>query len=157
MRKLKPEEVWLQVKVGGEDECWPWQGGKTEGGYGTFGQTTAHRYIFVMLHGPLAKGLKVCHSCDNPGCCNPKHLWAGTQKQNLADMDAKGRRGDSAKHGEAHGRAKLTWKIVDKIRSRYAKGKATQMELAAEYGVGQNAISHLLNCKTWRPEHRPPK
>ncbi len=81
------------------NECWEYTGQKTNAGYGfkCFGRgkkkrkTTVHRIAFILWKGSIPKGKQINHSCDNPICFNPDHLWAGTQKQNMEDMSKKGR------------------------------------------------------------------
>ena len=77
-------------------DCWEWTHSVNNIGYGMFrfsssGMRTAHRVSYELFNGPIPKGLAVCHSCDNPICVNPEHLWVGTLKQNAQDMVAKGR------------------------------------------------------------------
>src|SRR4051812_187652 len=75
--------------------CWLWAGTTQRGGYGKFkaggANVAAHRYSWQMTHGPVPEGLCVLHRCDVPGCVKPEHLFVGTQKENTADMIAKGR------------------------------------------------------------------
>ena len=85
----------VQVSPSG---CWVWKGAKDHAGYGQarlFGRHVpakrVHRVLYEALNGPLDRQTFVCHSCDNPSCCNPAHLWAGTAKDNAADMVAKKR------------------------------------------------------------------
>lgn len=93
----------FQKKVdrsGGPDACWPYTGGKTTGGYGSFSINhsfrIASRVAFAIEHNlsfDFSHEIEAMHSCDNPPCCNPKHLIGGTHTDNMRDMAAKGRAG----------------------------------------------------------------
>ena len=77
-------------------DCWEWTAAFNNIGYGMFRWATnkmrsAHRASYELFNGPIPEGMIVCHSCDNPKCVNPKHLWAGTHRDNYNDMMAKGR------------------------------------------------------------------
>ena len=79
----------------GEDACWPWTGRFSRGGYGAhiYG-LGAHRYAYQFAHGVERRGiagLQICHTCDNPPCCNPNHLWLGTAFDNMRDAVRKQR------------------------------------------------------------------
>lgn len=120
--------------AGKPDECWEWTAGCNRRGYGKFsiGKRTfgAHRIAYFLAKGDIPDDLLVRHTCDNPPCVNPAHLVLGTQAQNIADMDARGRRPIG----------KLTPKQIADIRRRYTHGEK-QVHLAVEYGVTQAAIS----------------
>ena len=79
------------LKVIKTDYCWEWTGLKYPSGYGRFCKKYAHRFSYEIHKGEIYNNLKVCHSCDNPSCVNPEHLWLGTQKDNVQDRDKKGR------------------------------------------------------------------
>jgi len=95
--KNTPERFWTLVKKSDNpNDCWEWQGGKDKDGYGRYNMKPtrygAHRLSYMWTKGPIPPGMVVCHSCDNPGCVNPDHLWVGTQQDNVKDMDQKNRR-----------------------------------------------------------------
>lgn len=86
---------WTHVDKSGD--CWIWTGARYALGYGAFGPKGtgamgAHRYSWILAHGEIPAGMKVLHKCDVRCCVNPDHLFLGTQKDNIADMMAKGRR-----------------------------------------------------------------
>lgn len=134
-----------------ENGCLLWLGGRMGGGYGQIwahGRTyAAHRFAYEQFVGPIPRGMNVCHRCDNPACVNPGHLWLGTQKENLADAFAKGRRRFAA--GEKAARAKLTAEDVRSIRLQVREGRR-QDALAKEFGVTGGCISHVVTGRTWR-------
>jgi hypothetical protein len=149
----KIEEVfWKHIKIGEDDECWEWQSAKLLRGYGKLriGKTkkSAHRFSYELHKGEIPKGMCVCHSCDNPPCCNPKHLWLGTTRENTQDMIKKGR-GVYAS-GEKSGVSKLTQKQVNEIRELYKIGKYTHRKLAEKFNVVKGTITFILQNKTWK-------
>lgn len=98
---IQAERFWSRVDKRGPDDCWPWLGGHgsgtDDGCYGRFyvarGKTrVAHQVAWeIANNSPFPAGLKGCHSCDNPNCVNPKHVWPGTQSDNIKDCVSKGR------------------------------------------------------------------
>ena len=75
--------------------CWLWDGAVNNDGYGTIfrggKQHKVHRLAWEEAHGPIPDGLNVCHTCDVPACCNPAHLFLGSQQDNMQDCLGKGR------------------------------------------------------------------
>lgn len=87
---------WSRVDKRGPDDCWPWVGAKNRKlGYGRFRRRgfvyLASRLAYLFTHGSLEGVTCVCHSCDNPNCCNPAHLFAGSHLDNSNDKRSKGR------------------------------------------------------------------
>ena len=80
---------WEKVDIRGEDDCWEWQASRGVKGYGFFRteySNSAHRVSYLFAYGEIPDGLQINHHCDNPPCVNPKHIYAGTAKDNTADM-----------------------------------------------------------------------
>ena len=154
-RKPGVTRFWENVAVRGRDECWLWMGALTAAGYGTIQwegkQWLAHRISYILAFGSIPEGdgyhgTCVCHRCDNRACCNPAHLFLGTQADNCADRDAKGRH--RCGRGERHGMAKLTWLEVQEIRYLSAQGVSGKI-LANRYGVSAATVSEIINRKIW--------
>jgi hypothetical protein len=132
---------WSKVDVREPTECWPWRGGASSQGYGRFkvhGKLiSAHHFAWLLIRGPIPEyegyhGTVLRHGCDNPRCCNPFHLRAGTQLDNVRDMDAKGRR-------------------VIGTRSRFTDGQLRAIAadprpnsvVAAEYGTVKSYVQRI--------------
>lgn len=143
------QRFWARVRKSGTNGCWLWTGAKCNG-YGYVqvnGQhIKAHRFAFTLANGQLRTSERVRHTCDNPPCVRPSHLRRGSQADNVADRDARGRRRPPV--GELNPAAKLTWAKVAKIRNRYRSGE-TQVHLATAYGVHQGMISRIVLRKAW--------
>ena len=150
------DRFWDKVdRSGGPDACWPWLAARRDDGYGivrgdaprgTPCNLKAHRVAWELTNGPIADGLFACHACDNTSCCNPGHLFLGTNEDNLKDAAGKGR----MSHGEARPMAKLTDEAVAKARDCFHAGGVSVRELAGECGVSQGTMWQALRRKTWR-------
>jgi HNH endonuclease len=148
------QRLWDKVQKAGDDECWEWTGSRTQAGYGSISYKNrhhyAHRLIYELTHGPIPKNMLVCHTCDNPPCVNPSHLWIGTKGDNNRDMRDKGRDSThNAARGERQGSAKLTEQSVRAIRDLHQKGHSLQ-SLAARFGVTSENIYIIVQRKSWK-------
>lgn len=108
MRQSSESRFWSRVQTKGPDDCWTWSGRPSPDGYGTLRvngrKTGAHRYAYELARGPIPDGpdgstLHVLHRCDNPPCCNVRHLFLGTNIDNIRDRDAKGRHAAGDRNG----------------------------------------------------------
>jgi len=141
------QKFWLDVNRSWRpDSCWIWEGKTYRNGYGCYRQSKkghlAHRVSYELNHGPIPEGMLVCHKCDNPGCVNPDHLFAGTQSDNIQDMLRKGR--ENPARGEKSGRSKLAQGDVDSIR-KMARGGRRQKDIAELFSVSPKQISVIVN------------
>lgn len=139
----------------GPDACWPWLGSLKPNGYGQIvahcegAQQTVypHRAAYIMANGPIPKLINgqvasVLHRCDNPACCNPKHLFLGNARMNMDDKVSKNRQ----PRGEDNGFVKLSEKEVIAIRA----STETCVVLARRYAVSPMAISKVRTRSTWK-------
>lgn len=133
------------------DGCWEWVAVKNQDGYGNFKfqgiMVKAHRISYQIFNGDIYNNLCVLHTCDNPGCVNPAHLYLGTQQDNADDRETKGR--GHEKSGEANGRAKLTAEEVWQIREVFATQLYTQRELGHLYKIANTVVSKIVRFELW--------
>lgn len=147
---------WGKVdRSGGPAACWPWTGHLDGGGYGRFkyegSARKAHRIAWFIARGAWP-AVHCLHSCDVRACCNPLHLFEGTNRENIDDKVAKGRQA----RGEGSGRAILTRAQVDELRAIWTPQRwwhrtgPTMAELASEYGLPVSAVQGALQRESWR-------
>jgi len=154
----KPLEgrFWEKMKTN-DNGCWEWQGsthGYKGNEYGTVRYNgkgiSTHRLAYQLKKGEIPKGMLVCHSCDNRLCCNPDHLFLGTAKDNMKDMEQKGRTKYVAAPGELNGRAKLKVNQVIEIRKLHSTGNYTVKKLAEMYGCSIHIIYQVVSRRSWK-------
>ncbi len=134
---------WSKVDKSGD--CWEWTAGTTGGGYGQLKLNgymyKVHRISYTIANEDPGE-LNVNHTCDNPPCVNPDHLWAGTQQEGMADMVIKRRQ----TKGETNGRHVLTEKQVREILT----SNETCTSLGKKYGVSRQNISAIKRGELWK-------
>lgn len=152
-QRLALEEFWSHVDRRGPNDCWPWIAALDKKGYGKVGIRSldqcgrgAHQVAYVITHNmdPIPEGINVCHSCDNPPCCNPAHLFLGTQKDNLKDCAVKMR----TARGSANGQAKLTEDNIRQIFILKDRG-ASSKRLAEMFSITRGSITRILAGGRW--------
>jgi hypothetical protein len=151
------ERFWSKVDVkkldDGTDDldaCMEWTAGFDKDKYGCFSiinkQFRTHRFIYECYNGSIPKDLLVCHSCDNPSCVNPKHLWIGTNQENTQDRHNKGR----SSKGSKIATSKLIESDVKNILIDIYKEKYNNIgEISNKYSLKYISIYNILNGKLW--------
>jgi hypothetical protein len=151
-------KVWPKVdQSAGPDECHPWMSVRNPQGYGKVGhgrnrKLYAARVVYELVNGPIEDpSLVVRHTCDNPPCCNPKHLILGTRGDNARDRGERKRGREHRQYGEANANVKIMDTDLPRIHELYAGGMS-QMQIASQFGVKQPQISRILrgNQRTGR-------
>lgn len=142
---------WALMKTDPVSGCTIWTKARNEHNYGTLrvvkSTTLAHRYAWTLANGPIPEGACVLHRCDNPPCCNPDHLFLGTQLENIVDRESKNRGGDH--RGVLHGKARLTEAQVLEIRALKASGIRT-FHIADRFGIDRTHCHAIIKRKIWR-------
>lgn len=147
----------VMSKVNKTESCWLWTGGTRNRGYGQNCHRLAHRLVWEFTHGTIPDGMFVLHKCDIPACVNPDHLFLGTQADNVADMDRKGRGNRPGTKGEENGQSIYTDEQVRAVRRMYgpprgrgARNKGiTQHEVAKRLNVSRAFVHDVVNNRSW--------
>lgn len=136
----------LKIDVGDDDECWNWLASYMKDGYGKFKVDKktflAHRFHWILKHGNVTEGACVLHKCDNPKCVNIKHLFIGTQKDNIDDKVVKGR--CNYARGEMLPQTTHDNELVKEIRNRYENGEF-QSDIAEHLNVSRSYVCEIVN------------
>jgi len=141
-----------KINILGEDDCWEWKPGQahSKDGYGIFWfekeNWYAHKFSFTIFVRQVPEELKVLHKCDNPPCCNPKHLFLGTPGDNAKDRDQKGRQSKGVDRWSAI----LNEEKVFQILTLYGTGSYTCKILGDLYGVSRHNIYRIIKGQTWK-------
>lgn len=150
------ERMRLKVSRSNAANCWPLTGYKTRFGHGQVGAGGTlfytHRVAWEMANGPIGEGMCICHKCDNPACCNPAHLFVGTQADNVRDCHSKRRTvhfvaPNSFPSGERSHLAKITNDQARSIIDRVNAGERRAL-VASEFGITVSSISKMLLGKS---------
>lgn len=144
------KRFWSKISVKSDTECWEWQGKLSPYGKFRIGKKMlySHRVTWEIVNGTIPQEMHVLHSCDNPACCNPNHLFLGSHLDNMRDKVTKNRQ--HIPKGEMNGFHKLSNQQIEDIRLRYAMRDILQKELAQQYGVSRQHISAIINRHTWK-------
>lgn len=154
-----PDRFWSHIKKREDHECWEWhspRSGKKPKRYGLFcvnyRNRSAHRVAMEMAIGrPLSPNEKVLHTCDNPCCVNPKHLYIGDLKDNSKDMMNRGRGKNQFEPGSRHRGSKLSEEDVCFIKKALQSGKrGVIVKLSKIFNVTPDAIRCIKIGKNWR-------
>jgi hypothetical protein len=140
------EKVWPKVEQRGHGECWPWHGARNKNGQGHLLRggrgsrfVSCSRAIYEITHGEVPAGFDVCHTCDQPSCCNPDHLFAAPHRDNMLDMARKQR---------SPGR-RLTAEQVTQIRQLFSAGGITKTQIGKAFGVSRVQIANIVSGQQW--------
>lgn len=141
-------EVRIMSKCVVSDGCWHWTAGRNGHGYATVSvrhnSTPVSRVIYAIKNGPIPAGMCVCHRCDNRLCVNPAHLFLGTNADNTADRNAKGRQAT----GPRNPKAKVDVVSAREIIRRMRAGEFAS-SVGAAFGISGASVKKIASGGTW--------
>lgn len=144
---------WAKVNRSTPEACWEWTASLNGGRYGQFQwdrkMIRSHRVAFMLVKGTIPPGASVLHTCDNQQCCNPAHLFLGTQQDNMTDKKLKGRARTVGKAGENNPAAKITAEVAEKIRQLWALKVMTQTQIGDLFDIDQTTVSLIVRGRIW--------
>jgi hypothetical protein len=141
--------------VGSSNQCWEWTAFKNKKGYGAImyrdlGNIAAHRFSYLLYKGDFDKNKFICHTCDNPSCVNPSHLFVGTPSENMKDKILKGRAKNPPIHkGSKQHLAKMNPDKIREIRKLFNEG-ISQTELAKRYCLHTSTMNNICRNISWK-------
>ncbi len=142
---------WKKISKDGENGCWKWLNAKDKDGYGKITiQATdmrAHRLSWIIHRGHIPKNALVLHTCDNPECTNPEHLYDGNNTNNMRDREARNR--IQHRKGEDCNFSTLTSELIIKIRAMRSAG-SKQLEIANLFGISRPHVSAICSRRVWK-------
>lgn len=139
------------------DACWPWTGSTQKKGYGVFRSQRSHRLSYLVFRGPIPEGHGVLHTCDNPPCMRPSHLFTGTKQDNVDDMVKKNRQATGDRHGARthperihRGNDHLGSKLTEQDVIDFRLSTLSNRELADIYGLDISTVRKARIGESWR-------
>jgi len=152
-KKLTYTRFWQKVDMRNDDECWPWTAFRDKDGYGKFRDggsiLVASRVAWELYNQEELENRMALHTCDNPPCCNPNHIYPGDAKANGRDASRSGLLRNGKQVGETHTSAKLNASMVREIRARFAKGE-TPHGISRDYPVSAASLAKIRDGITWK-------
>jgi hypothetical protein len=145
------ERFWSHVDVREQDECWEWTAGRNREGYGKVKiggkNLRSHRVMYELEIDDIPKGMIVMHLCDNPACCNPRHLVLGTDRDNVEDKIRKGR--ERYASGEDHGNSKTSEVDVIAMKKLYKSGFSIKY-ISDKFNMSHVQVGRIVHGTAWK-------
>jgi len=142
---------WGKIDVKSKEECWNWKGSlNSQNGYGRFGIQNSYyitsRIAYWIYYNIDPEFKLVCHSCNNTLCCNPNHLYLGTQSENIQQSFNELR---SIHRGSFNSCAKLNEIKAKQIRNLLENTSLTLREIGEKFGIAISTVGHIKYSQNW--------